>query len=59
MYKRQGQEGTLEYRVNFHYNDNGVLKRISPWHDIPLYAQARVMFARCNGAAAARQCGTR
>jgi len=54
-----GQEGTLEYRVNFHYNDNGVLKRISPWHDIPLYAQARVMFARCNGAAAARQCGTR
>lgn len=33
-----GEVGTLGYRINFHYNDNGVLKRISPWHDIPLFA---------------------
>mmetsp|Transcript_37198 Transcript_37198/g.86038 ORF Transcript_37198/g.86038 Transcript_37198/m.86038 type:complete len:489 (+) Transcript_37198:55-1521(+) len=35
----QGVIGTLEFRLNFHYNDNGVLKRVSPWHDIPLYSQ--------------------
>jgi len=34
-----GEPNTLEYRLNFHYNDNGVLKRISPWHDIPLHAR--------------------
>ena len=35
---QSGEAGTLGYRMNFHYNDNGVLKRISPWHDIPLAA---------------------
>ncbi|EOD18892.1 inorganic pyrophosphatase [Emiliania huxleyi CCMP1516] len=33
-----GQSRSLEYRVNFFYNDHGHLKQISPWHDIPLYA---------------------
>jgi len=32
-----GQPKSLEYRVQFHYNDRGQLKQISPWHDIPLY----------------------
>jgi hypothetical protein len=41
-----GAPNTLEFRLNFHYNDNGVLKRISPWHDIPLYTQVRSR-ARC------------
>jgi len=33
-----GQPNSLEYRVQFHYNDRGQLKQISPWHDIPLYS---------------------
>jgi inorganic pyrophosphatase len=33
-----GQPHSLEYRVQFHYNDRGQLKQISPWHDIPLYS---------------------
>merc|ERR1719230_1003836 len=33
-----GPAASLEYRVQFHYNDHGQLKQISPWHDIPLYA---------------------
>lgn len=32
-----GQPRSLEFRVQFHYNDHGQLKQISPWHDIPLY----------------------
>jgi inorganic pyrophosphatase len=26
-----GQPKSLEYRVNFFYNDRGTLKQISPW----------------------------
>jgi len=33
-----GQPRSLDYRVLFHYNDQGQLKQISPWHDIPLYS---------------------
>lgn len=33
-----GEPKSLDYRVQFHYNDNGQLKQISPWHDIPLYS---------------------
>lgn len=33
-----GEPGSLDYRVQFHYNDAGQLKQISPWHDIPLYS---------------------
>jgi inorganic pyrophosphatase len=34
-----GKPGTLEYRINYYYkNPSGQLKRISPWHDIPLYS---------------------
>ena len=32
-----GEPRSLEFRVQFHYNDHGQLKQISPWHDIPLY----------------------
>ena len=32
-----GEPRSLDYRVQFHYNDNGQLKQISPWHDIPLF----------------------
>jgi len=32
-----GAPRSLEFRVQFHYNDHGQLKQISPWHDIPLY----------------------
>lgn len=35
----QGQPRSLDFRVQFHYNDNGILKQISPWHDIPLFSQ--------------------
>lgn len=33
-----GEPHSLDYRVQFHYNDNGQLKQISPWHDIPLFS---------------------
>lgn len=35
-----GAEGTLEWRLSFHYHDDAtsVVKQISPWHDIPLFA---------------------
>jgi inorganic pyrophosphatase len=33
-----GEPNLLDFRVQFHYNDNGQLKQISPWHDIPLYS---------------------
>ncbi|KAL3926100.1 MAG: hypothetical protein SGPRY_003462, partial [Prymnesium sp.] len=33
-----GMPRSLDFRVQFHYNDNGELKQISPWHDIPLYS---------------------
>merc|ERR1719454_2281761 len=33
-----GQPRSLDFRVHFHYNDNGSLKQISPWHDIPLFS---------------------
>jgi len=33
-----GEPKSLDFRVQFHYNDNGQLKQISPWHDIPLYS---------------------
>jgi len=33
-----GEPKSLDYRVQFHYNDNGQLKQISPWHDIPLFS---------------------
>mmetsp|Transcript_12696 Transcript_12696/g.32417 ORF Transcript_12696/g.32417 Transcript_12696/m.32417 type:complete len:463 (-) Transcript_12696:554-1942(-) len=33
-----GEPNSLDFRVQFHYNDNGQLKQISPWHDIPLYS---------------------
>jgi len=33
-----GTPRSLDFRVLFHYNDNGELKQISPWHDIPLYS---------------------
>jgi len=33
-----GTPHSLDFRVLFHYNDNGELKQISPWHDIPLYS---------------------
>ena len=34
----QGQKGSLDFRIQFHYNDQGQLKQISPWHDIPLFS---------------------
>ena len=33
-----GEPHSLDYRVQFHYNDNGQLKQLSPWHDIPLFS---------------------
>ena len=33
-----GEPRSLDYRVQFHYNDGGQLKQISPWHDIPLFS---------------------
>lgn len=33
-----GVARSLDFRVQFHYNDNGQLKQISPWHDIPLFS---------------------
>jgi len=33
-----GEPKSLDFRVQFHYNDNGQLKQISPWHDIPLFS---------------------
>jgi len=33
-----GEPNSLDYRVQFHYNDGGQLKQISPWHDIPLFS---------------------
>jgi inorganic pyrophosphatase len=33
-----GAPGSLDFRVQFHYNDGGQLKQISPWHDIPLFS---------------------
>jgi len=33
-----GEPKSLDFRVQFHYNDRGQLKQISPWHDIPLYS---------------------
>merc|ERR1719310_853851 len=33
-----GEPNSLDYRVQFHYNDSGQLKQISPWHDIPLFS---------------------
>merc|ERR1719183_146198 len=33
-----GEPKSLDFRVQFHYNDGGQLKQISPWHDIPLYS---------------------
>lgn len=33
-----GEPMSLDYRVQFHYNDSGQLKQISPWHDIPLFS---------------------
>lgn len=33
-----GEPQSLDFRVQFHYNDGGQLKQISPWHDIPLYS---------------------
>ena len=33
-----GEPKSLDFRVQFHYNDGGRLKQISPWHDIPLYS---------------------
>merc|ERR1719310_1651300 len=33
-----GEANSLDYRVQFHYNDSGQLKQISPWHDIPLFS---------------------
>jgi len=33
-----GEPKSLDYRVQFHYNDGGQLKQISPWHDIPLFS---------------------
>jgi len=33
-----GEPGSLDFRVQFHYNDTGQLKQISPWHDIPLFS---------------------
>ena len=33
-----GEPKSLDLRVQFHYNDNGQLKQISPWHDIPLFS---------------------
>jgi len=35
---KTGEPRSLDYRVQFHYNDNGELKQISPWHDIPLFS---------------------
>ena len=33
-----GEPNSLDFRVQFHYNDGGQLKQISPWHDIPLFS---------------------
>ena len=33
-----GEPKSLDFRVQFHYNDHGQLKQISPWHDIPLFS---------------------
>ena len=33
-----GEPRSLDFRVQFHYNDHGQLKQISPWHDIPLFS---------------------
>ena len=36
--KPVGQRATTEFRFTFHYiQNNGKLKQISPWHDIPLH----------------------
>jgi len=40
-----GKPESLEYRVVLHYKQpNGALKRISPWHDVPLYSVGRSLF---------------
>ena len=33
-----GEPQSLDFRVQFHYNEHGQLKQISPWHDIPLFS---------------------
>lgn len=40
-----GDFGTLEYRLGFKYTmPDGSLKSISPWHDIPLYANRQAKY---------------
>lgn len=36
---KSGEPCSLDFRVAFHYNDQGQLKEISPWHDIPLFSK--------------------
>jgi len=36
-FHRSGDEFSLDYRVHFYYMEGQELRRISAWHDIPLY----------------------
>jgi len=42
-----GEAGTLGYRVHFRYDDGGSVKRVSPWHDIPLHAGGGMLHFVC------------
>eukprot|EP00817_Percolomonadidae_sp_ATCC50343_P007152 CAMPEP_0117430066 /NCGR_PEP_ID=MMETSP0758-20121206/9590_1 /TAXON_ID=63605 /ORGANISM="Percolomonas cosmopolitus, Strain AE-1 (ATCC 50343)" /LENGTH=319 /DNA_ID=CAMNT_0005217683 /DNA_START=175 /DNA_END=1130 /DNA_ORIENTATION=+ len=39
MMHPEGDKFTLDYRLNFFYAEGKQLKKISPWHDIPLYVR--------------------
>lgn len=53
--KEVGPPVSTEYRVVFNYKQaNGLLKPISPWHDIPLFAVGKDLDAKVLGAAASR-----
>ena len=37
--QKEGEEGTIKSRIFYYYEaENGKKQKISPWHDIPLYA---------------------